>query len=125
MRRHAMPTLYDPRATGVLVEVIFPSRSLQTWQQLPRSCLLISEFRNPVPQVLIPVNTRSICLAAAFSGLFSFAVPAQIPPGEGPALKSPRVTQSMIRSGALNLRQIRARGLRIFALVGRKPARRG
>ncbi len=43
------------------------------------------------------------------------SVPCQAPPGEGPAIPSPRITQRAIVSGTLNLRAIRAHGLRMFA----------
>ena len=48
-------------------------------------------------------------------GLTTAPAWGQTPPGERPALKPPRITQSQIASGQFNLHQVRTHGLRIFA----------
>lgn len=63
------------------------------------------------------MSATASALALLASLLLVPALPAQVPPppGEGPALKPPRVTQAEIAGGQLTLRQIRLHGLRIFA----------
>ena len=59
-------------------------------------------------------SRRSRMLASAILLLPALA-PAQVPPGEGPALGTNRITQADITGGALTLRDIRKAGLKIFA----------
>ncbi|MEM7205637.1 MAG: di-heme oxidoredictase family protein [Planctomycetota bacterium] len=63
------------------------------------------------------LRARSVpsALAAAAIALSPSPGAGQVPPGEGPAIRSPRLTQAEILSGGLTLLDLRRHGLRMFA----------